>query len=373
MRRSGQLLGAWLGIGVVLAASAFGEDAPRRVGFLNYISGDVTWVPRREPGEPNGADQEDWQPAAFNQPVCQDMSLKTAEKARARVNIGPDAIEMSDDTRLNMLNLTEQLFEASLTRGRINLQLAEFDPGESVEIETPRGSLSVLQAGGYYIDVGTGDQPIQIVVFDGKAQFFGGATDLPIAAGKEVQVTGNYPGVAATESDWTGIIRPSRRRPESRPLRLQTPRHRPARRQRRNRRCRNAQTALPLIKRRPLRPMLFRRPRQTGRSHPRRPPPRRQPIAAQYYSAHQARRVGSAGNTRHRYRRFRTKVVRRISRVGRGIQRGSTAANSASIDPIRFCRDFRVRCSRPLRSLGHPARFRAGVVPDLRAGRLGPL
>ncbi len=104
-----------------------------------------------------------------------------------------------------MLNLSEQLIEASVTRGRIYLRLTRLAPDESVEIETPSGSLSVLQAGSYDINIGTGDQPTKIVVFDGKAHFVGGDADLPIAAGKEVQVTGKYPSIAAAESDWAGI------------------------------------------------------------------------------------------------------------------------------------------------------------------------
>jgi hypothetical protein len=189
----------------MLAAAARAEDAPRRVGSLNYISGEVSYLLRAEAGEPNGSDEVNWLQADFDQPVCQDMSLRTGAMARARVRIGPDAIQMSDDTWLNVINLTDQLIEASVRYGRIYLQLGKLDPGESVEIETPRGSLWLLQPGAYDVETGTGDQPTRIVVFEGKARFVGGAADLPIAAGKAVQITGSYPEVAAAESDWTGI------------------------------------------------------------------------------------------------------------------------------------------------------------------------
>ena len=92
------LLATCLSVAVFAATPASGEDAPRRVGSLDYISGEVTYVLRSEPGEPNGADTENWLQADFDQPVCQDMSLRTGALARARVSIGPDAIEMSDDT-----------------------------------------------------------------------------------------------------------------------------------------------------------------------------------------------------------------------------------------------------------------------------------
>ena len=189
----------------MLTSPAYAEDPPRRVGSLNYISGEVAYALRGEIGEPGGSDALSWSQADFNQPVCQDMSLKTGAMARARVRIGPDAIQMSGDTWLNMLNLSDQLIEASVRYGRIHLQLSKLDDGETVELEMPRGSLWLLQAGAYDIDIGSGadDQPTRIVVFEGKARFVGGQADLPIGAGEEVQLTGSYPTVVAIERSAT--------------------------------------------------------------------------------------------------------------------------------------------------------------------------
>jgi hypothetical protein len=198
-RLVGRLLVGCCGIAAVLTAAARAEDPPRRVGSLNYISGEVAYALRGEVGEPGGSDALSWSQADFNQPVCQDMSLKTGAMARARVRIGPDAIQMSGDTWLNMLNLSDQLIEASVRYGRIHLQLSKLDAGETVELEMPRGSLWLLQAGAYDIDIGSGadDQPTRIVVFEGKARFVGGPADLPIGAGEEVRLTGSYPAVVA--------------------------------------------------------------------------------------------------------------------------------------------------------------------------------
>jgi hypothetical protein len=310
-------MAGWLGVAVALAAPAFAEDAPRRVGSLNYVSGEVSYVLRAEPGEPNESNGENWLQADFDQPVCQDMSLKTGAMARARVRIGPDAIQMSDDTWLNVLNLTDQLIEASIRYGRIYLQLNKLDPGESVELEMPRGSLWLLQPGAYDIETGAGDQPTRIVVFEGKARFVGGAADLPIGAGKAVQISGNYPAVATTESDWTGIN-------PAAPASDERPSAQPA----------NTSTSTPS------------NPAQTSATSPRpeipstvvasqtavrrcRPPRLRQPhavLAPQQQSAHRGRCGSFIWEIRHRYRRFRTEAFRRISVVGRAIRRGSAAA-----------------------------------------------
>ncbi len=195
---------------MALIGPARAEDPPRRVGSLNYISGEVAYALRGEAGEPGVSDTLSWSQADFNQPVCQDMSLRTGAMARARVRIGPDAIQMSSDTWLNMLNLSDQLIEASVRYGRVHLQLSKLDDGETVELEMPRGSLWLLQPGAYDIDIGGGaqDQPTRIVVFEGKARFVGGQADLPISAGEEVQVSGSYPAVVAAERS-TAVANPA--------------------------------------------------------------------------------------------------------------------------------------------------------------------
>jgi hypothetical protein len=189
-----------LGFAALLAAisAARAEDPPSRVGSLNYVSGQVSYALRGETGEPTASETLSWTEADFDQPVSEDMSLRTGEKARARIRIGADAIEMSDETVLNLLNLSGRLIEASVGQGRIYLQIDRLDPGESVEIEMRQGSLSLLAPGGYDIEVGSGDAPAHITVFDGKARFFGGNADAPVAAGEELQITGKYPAVTAT-------------------------------------------------------------------------------------------------------------------------------------------------------------------------------
>ena len=167
--------------------------------MLNYVSGGVSYAKRGELGEPDASAALDWAKADFDQPVCEDMSLRTDHLARARIRIGADAIEMSDDTVLHMLNLRDRLIEASVAQGRIYLQLSKLAADENVEIEIPHGSLYLSQPGGYDIEVGTNAQPARVTVFEGKARFVGGAANAAVAAGGAVEITGIYPAVTATE------------------------------------------------------------------------------------------------------------------------------------------------------------------------------
>jgi hypothetical protein len=196
------LLAGGLSLATVLAVPARAEDPPHRVGSLNYVSGEVNYALRAEGGGPG---MLSWSTADFNQPVCQDMSLQTGTLARARIRIGPNAIQMSSDTLLDMLNLSDHLIEAGLAQGRIHLQLRDLGEGESVEIEIPRGSFWLLQSGAYDIETpGSSDQPARITVFEGKARFVGGAADVLIVAGEEIQVTGAYPAIVTTQRSASG-------------------------------------------------------------------------------------------------------------------------------------------------------------------------
>jgi hypothetical protein len=190
---------AGLAVALGVADPALAEDPPTRVGSLNYVSGEVSYALRGERGEPDAAAALSWIQADFDQPVSEDMSLRTGRLARARIRVGSNAIELADDTVLNMLNLTDRLIEASVARGRVYLQVNRLGADESVEIEIPRGSLWLLQPGGYDIEVGNADQPARVTVFEGKARFVGGAADTAVAAGRAVQIAGTYPAVTATE------------------------------------------------------------------------------------------------------------------------------------------------------------------------------
>jgi hypothetical protein len=172
---------------------ALAEDPPRRVGSLDYVSGEVAYALHGNAAELGGSS---WLAAEFDQPIAEDMSVQTGPLARARIRIGPNAVEIAADSEFDVLNLTDQLVEASLRQGRVFLQIRNLQEGERVEIEIPTGSLWLLKPGAYDIDVGSDDRPARVAVFEGIARFVDGNTDLRIEAGQEAQVTPSYPAAA---------------------------------------------------------------------------------------------------------------------------------------------------------------------------------
>jgi hypothetical protein len=169
---------------------ALAEDPPRRVGSLDYVSGEVVYALHGDAADPG---RPSWLAAEFDQPIAEDMSVQTGSLARARIRIGPNAVEIAADSDLDVLNLTDRVVEASLRQGRVFLQIRTLQEGERVEIEIPTGALWLLKPGAYDIDVGTDDRPARVAVFEGTARFADGSTDLRVEAGQEAQITASYP------------------------------------------------------------------------------------------------------------------------------------------------------------------------------------
>jgi hypothetical protein len=107
------------------------------VGSLDYVSGEVAYALRGDATDPS---RPNWLAAEFDQPIAEDMSVQTGPLARARIRIGPNAVEIAADSELDVLNLTDQLVEASLRQGRVLLQIRNLQEGERVEIEISAGA-----------------------------------------------------------------------------------------------------------------------------------------------------------------------------------------------------------------------------------------
>jgi hypothetical protein len=173
-----RLLLGWLGLTLGVATPALAEDPPRRVGSLDYVSGEVVYALQGDASDPG---RSSWLQADPNQPIAEDMSVQTGPLARARIRIGPNAVEIAADSELDVLNLTDQLVEAGLRQGRVFLQIHDLQEGERVEIEIPTGSLWLLKPGAYDIDAGAGDRPARVAVSRGPR---GSPTATPTSASR---------------------------------------------------------------------------------------------------------------------------------------------------------------------------------------------
>jgi hypothetical protein len=172
-------------------APAFaGEQPPARVGRVSFISGTLAFY---------GPGDSDWSAAKVNYPVAVGEWFATDPQSWAEIRIGAETIDVGGDTQFDIADLGDRVLKADVMQGRIEVNLRQFGPDESVEIDIPRGGVWLLQRGIYDIEIGTADQPTRISVFEGSARFVGGGADLTIRAGDAVVLSGTDTIAAAVE------------------------------------------------------------------------------------------------------------------------------------------------------------------------------
>ncbi|MGC2415748.1 MAG: DUF6600 domain-containing protein, partial [Stellaceae bacterium] len=158
------------------------DEPPALVGRVSFVEGQISL---------HAAGETEWSAGAVNYPVATGGSFATDAQSRAELRIGSQTIDLANNTEIDVTQLTEQVMQLSVPQGRINLNLRALPQGSTVEIDIPRGTVSLLAPGIYDIDAGTQDQPSRIATFAGNAHFIGGPIDLGIKTG-DVAVVGGW-------------------------------------------------------------------------------------------------------------------------------------------------------------------------------------
>jgi hypothetical protein len=156
------------------------EPPPSRVGRLSLVSGDI---------ELRGAGETSWVDATLNQPVITGQAVRAGRKARGEIEIGPNTIDLSNNTEIEITRLSDELIQLALSRGRIGLALRQLGDGETVEIDFPQGVVRLLGPGRYDIDAGRDEHPSRIAVFDGAVRFVGNGAEARVEAGQMAVLT----------------------------------------------------------------------------------------------------------------------------------------------------------------------------------------
>ena len=159
---------------------------PGRVGRVSLVSGNV--LLRR-------SDETGWTDAEPNQPVFVGGSLRTDPRARSEIRIGANTISLSNATEAWLANLDERFTQIAIEHGRIGFHLRRVANGEIVEIDFPRGGVWLLGPGIYDIDIGSGEQPSRVAVFQGTAHVVGSGSDATLEAGQAAVLAGSEPAL----------------------------------------------------------------------------------------------------------------------------------------------------------------------------------
>jgi uncharacterized protein DUF6600 len=152
---------------------AWADDlAPTRVGRISIEEGNASL-------RPAGAD---WSEAAVNDPVAAGMSLRTPERTRVQLSIGPDRIALSGGTQIEIGRLEPGVAQIAVPKGRIGIHLARLERDGSFEIDLPRGAVWLLGPGDYDIIAGDEKSAPSVAVLSGRAHVVAAGIDETVTA-----------------------------------------------------------------------------------------------------------------------------------------------------------------------------------------------
>ncbi len=162
------------------AMSIQDEDPPAWVARLNYIQGNVSF----RPGE-----MDDWAEATLNYPMRAGDQLWVDDRGRAELHVGSTALRMGPRTALTFLDFSDQFVQLRLTDGSVELQVRHLD-GQSFEVATPQGAVTISRPGTYRIDVnGDGDRT-SITTRNGEAEVSSNGSSLGVDADRTLALQG---------------------------------------------------------------------------------------------------------------------------------------------------------------------------------------
>lgn len=167
-----------------VALHADGDDPPAIAGRLHAMQGSISIQP---------ADVGQWTQPAENYPVATGDRIYSDQNSRAEIQLGSIAVRMWQNTDLTFTNLADQLTQLGLAQGSIRVRTFSLNPGAQVEIDTPNGSLTVVQPGDFRVDSYTGDGGTVVTVTSGQLQITGPGLSEYVNAGQSIQLEGTNP------------------------------------------------------------------------------------------------------------------------------------------------------------------------------------
>jgi hypothetical protein len=145
----------------MVAAAPLYADPPARIARVSYVTGEASIR--------HGTSSE-WMAFLVNYPVTTGDELWTDAGARAELHVGSTALRLSERTALRVMLLEDDRIVLSLTQGEIALRVRSLDASDQMQVETPSGTISVMQPGDYRIVVDSLGLTTSLAVRRGDAQ-----------------------------------------------------------------------------------------------------------------------------------------------------------------------------------------------------------
>ena len=159
------------------------DNPPSRVARISFLRGRVSFL---------RAGLTQWSEAALNFPVTTGDRLYTDKDSRAELQVGSSTVRLSDSTDLTMTNLNDQIMQLGLEEGTLHVSVYRLRSGETVEVDTPNGALT-MQPGSYRVDTASDGSSTLVTVNSGSLEITGAGISQFLQAGQAVKLIGQNP------------------------------------------------------------------------------------------------------------------------------------------------------------------------------------
>jgi hypothetical protein len=157
-------------------------DPPAIAGSLAAIAGSVSF---------HAAGETQWSPATLNYPVTNGEGFWTEPQASATIDVADNLVVLDESTEFDVTTLDNTQFVASEAQGAVFVQLKNLAAGQTLVVNTPRGSVQIVQAGKYEIVAGDTNDATTVTVVQGAAHITGTNVALDVGPNQTAAITGS--------------------------------------------------------------------------------------------------------------------------------------------------------------------------------------
>ena len=127
-------------------------DPPGRVARLSLVEGEVSMAP---------AGTEEWAEAILNRPLTSGDRVWVDNGGRAELQVGSATLHVDQGSGVSLVNLDDDVLHLGLTEGSVTIRVLRKRDNESIVIDTPNATVTLLHPGEYHVQVNSaGDQTI---------------------------------------------------------------------------------------------------------------------------------------------------------------------------------------------------------------------